>query len=188
MTRFLSSTVTAYVTGTELYPVFLAQFQFDSGRLNLWTGYRTLVFDTGEGSEGFAGAGDLGKVSPVMETERIRATGLDFSLSGLNSAVVSIALGEDYQGRICILWLGFMDTNGDLAGSVELFRGRMDILSISESGETSTISVKAESVLVALEKSYERRWTDNDQKIDYPSDEGFSGVAALQQREINWGG
>ena len=188
MTRTLSSTVTDYVTGTILYPVFLAQFQFDSANLNLWTGYRTLSFNPGTGAESFVGAGDLGRVSPVMETASIKATGLDFSLSGLNTSVVSVALTEAYQGRICVLWLGFMDTNGDLADTVQVFKGRMDTMAVREDGDSSVISVKAESILISLEKANERRFTPEDQQLDYPTDEGYSIVAALQQRDLEWGG
>lgn len=189
MTRTLSSTIVAHVTGAVVYPVFLAQFQFDSANLNLWTGYRTLSFNPGTGAEDFLGAGDLGNVSPIMETSQTKATGLDFTLSGINSTLVSAALLESYQDRACALWLGFMDPagSGTLLDSIEIFRGRMDVMTIVESGETSTIGVSAESVLVGLQRSNIRRFTAEDQKKDYLNDTGFDQVTQLQMKEIVWG-
>ena len=33
----------------------------------------------------------------------------------------------------------------------------------------------------------ERRYTPEDQKLDYPLDEGFSSVASLQDKQVAWG-
>ncbi len=38
-----------------------------------------------------------------------------------------------------------------------------------------------------MDKARVRRFTDNDQRIDYPNDDGFSFVTKIQDREINWG-
>lgn len=187
MSRALSSAIVAEVEGAVVYPVFFAQFQFDSGNVNFWTGNRTISFDGGDGAEDFIGAADIGSVSPIIETTAVRATGVEFILSGFNSDYVSAVLTEDYQDRICVLWLGFMNADGTLLDSVEIFRGRMDIMTIKEDGETSTISVSAESVLIGLERANTRRFTPEDQKSDYPNDLGFDQVPQLQLKEIVWG-
>jgi hypothetical protein len=45
----------------------------------------------------------------------------------------------------------------------------------------------AESRLIDLERSRERRYTSEDQKIDYPNDKGLEFIADLQDKEIVWG-
>ena len=80
-----------------------------------------------------------------------------------------------------------MDTDATVLGSVELFRGRADIMSINEAGESTTIAITAESILIGLEKNADRRFTKEDQQIDYPTDMGFDTVPQLQQKEIIWG-
>jgi len=68
-----------------------------------------------------------------------------------------------------------------------MFSGRMDTMSIKDSGDTANISLTAESRLIDLERSRERRYTSEDQKIDYPNDKGLEFIADLQNQEIVWG-
>lgn len=183
MTRTLASTIVSEITGATVYPVFLAQFEFDSGVLNLWTGYRNLAI----GGDIFVGAGELGSVTPTVETESLKAYGLSFSLSGIDTSIIATALSAPYQDRICTLWLGFMDTVGDYIDRVQIFKGRMDTMNIKEEGELATISITAENVLIGLERSNERRYTSEDQKLSFSTDTGFDQVPALQLKEIAWG-
>ena len=184
MARTLSSTIVSQVTGTVVRPIFMAAMEFDSGTINVWNG----IGDITVASTVFAGIGNFGTVSPIVETAAVKATGLDFKLSGIDSDQLSIAMTEDYQERSATLWIGFMDTSDNsYLDRVQIFKGRMDVMTIEEAGETSTISVSTESILIALERARERRYTDEDQKSQYPGDRGFEQVPSLQQKDIPWG-
>ena len=50
------------------------------------------------------------------------------------------------------------------------------------------MSVTAESRLIDLDVTRERRYTDADQKIDFPDDKGLEFIADIQDKEIIWGG
>ena len=63
----------------------------------------------------------------------------------------------------------------------------MDTMGIEDTGDTANISLTAESRLIDLERSRERRYTSEDQKIDYPNDKGLEFIADLQDKEIVWG-
>jgi hypothetical protein len=63
----------------------------------------------------------------------------------------------------------------------------MDTMGIEDSGDTANIGLTAESRLIDLERSRERRYTSEDQKIDYPNDKGLEFIADLQDKEIVWG-
>ena len=63
----------------------------------------------------------------------------------------------------------------------------MDVMTITDTGDSISISLTVESELRALEKPSERRYTPEDQKIDYPFDKGFDFVPRLQDVQINWG-
>jgi len=41
--------------------------------------------------------------------------------------------------------------------------------------------------MIAFERPYVRRYTDEDQKIEHPTDKGFEFVAAIQDLELVWG-
>ena len=74
-----------------------------------------------------------------------------------------------------------------LPDPITLFEGVMDKMVLQDSGDESNISVFCESRLVSLENNNVRRYTPEDQKIDYPNDLGFDFVAGLQTAEIRWG-
>ena len=63
----------------------------------------------------------------------------------------------------------------------------MDLMNIDDGGQTCTISVSAESRLIDLDRTRERRYTSEDQKIDFPNDKGLEFIADLQDKEIIWG-
>jgi hypothetical protein len=68
-----------------------------------------------------------------------------------------------------------------------LFSGFMDVMTIEDNGETSTIQVSAENKLIAFQRTAVRRYTAEDQKIEHPTDKGFEFVAKIQEKEIIWG-
>lgn len=76
----------------------------------------------------------------------------------------------------------------DLLGDpILLFDGRLDTGTIEDGGDRSAIILSYESRLIDLERARERRYTDEDQRIDYPEDAGFAYVAALQDQVFTWG-
>ena len=63
----------------------------------------------------------------------------------------------------------------------------MDVMIIRETGDTSTIELKLENRLIALERPNERRMTDEDQKNLFPGDIGFEFIPDLQDKQLVWG-
>jgi hypothetical protein len=118
----------------------------------------------------------------------MQASGINVTLTGVKSSLVAVAKDHEYQGRPLTVMLGAFDTSGDLvADPTIIFSGFMDIMTISESGETSTINIAVENKLIAFERARVRRYTAEDQKIDYPTDKGFEFVTAIVEKEIIWG-
>jgi hypothetical protein len=175
--------------------------------LRMWTGVGTLVYD---GVEWF-GTGNLLNISSVEETTEISAKGATVTLSGVPSEVISLALSEPYQGRICKIYFGMfskgsmLDESGNYilledGGKIyldnpqtnfndltEIFSGYMDQMNISEGPDASTIELAVENKLVDLERSRVRRFTSAYQKSVYPNDLGLDFVEDLQDKDITWG-
>ena len=63
----------------------------------------------------------------------------------------------------------------------------MDAIEIDEGPETSTLRVSAESRLVDLQRSRERRFTHEDQQIDFSGDLGLEYMARAQSTPYQWG-
>jgi hypothetical protein len=189
MSRSLSAEMLAVATADIVRPIYLVKAEFDSTppedrNLYLWSGFGDLTFN----GKNYLGVGNLLSISAVDESTDLTASGASIVLSGIQSPLLAIARDEDYQGRPITIYLGALDDTGDLIASpTVLFSGFMDVMTIAEAGETSTISVTAENKLIAFDRSYVRRYTAEDQKIDYPNDMGFEFVAKIQEKEIIWG-
>tara|TARA_R110001632_G_scaffold57993_1_gene141556 strand:- start:5151 stop:5747 length:597 start_codon:yes stop_codon:yes gene_type:complete len=174
----------AVTTADIVRPIFLVRMIFDSSPLNIWSG----VGDLSYSSVTYTGVGELLSISEIQETAELKASGINVSITGLKPSFIYTAKHTDYQGRLLEVMLGAFDSSGDLiVDPVVIFSGFMDTMIIYESGETSTISVSVENKLIAFERAKVRRYTAEDQKIDYPTDKGFEFVAATSQKEIVWG-
>tara|TARA_B100001939_G_C16694260_1_gene510032 strand:- start:71 stop:628 length:558 start_codon:yes stop_codon:yes gene_type:complete len=184
MSRSVTSSVNTIFESDSVKPFFAIDLDFDGGNFTAWTGYGNLEF----GGTTYVGAGDFLSVSPIKENAEVQANGIDIALSGVPSDLISSALNETYQGRSCKLYLGVLDSsNAVVADPYILFSGRMDLMGIEDSGETANINITAESRLIDLDRSRERRYTSEDQKIDFPNDKGLEFIADLQDKEITWG-
>lgn len=187
-------------------PILLAEFDFDSQTIGMWTGYGTLTW----GEKEFFGGGNFIGVSAVEETQDLRATGLIFQLNGISTSLISAALTERVVGRACRLYIGSLnldtavlseDTSGyvltedgdhvllenQLVDSpVKIFSGLMDVLEHTDNGDTADLRLSAENILILLKRSKVRRYTPEDQKRLYPTDKGLDLINQLQDKEIVW--
>jgi hypothetical protein len=185
MARDLTASMISATTANVVAAALLFKAEFDSGDLCAWTGYGDLTF----GGDTYQGVGDLGGVDNVEETMDIRANGATVTLSGIPSSLLAIALAEPYQGRPATLYLAALNltTGALIADPYPILSGRMDVMSIEEGADTATISLTVENNLIELTRSKERRYTHEDQQIDFPGDLGLEYVAGIQEKPLNWG-
>jgi len=184
MSRSLTSGMESAVTADLVRPILLVQCAFDSGNLNLWNGIGDLTVN----SVDYVGTGRLLQIGDIQETTQLSANGITVSLSGILPSLIEKARDENYQGRELKVLLGAMDaTNSVISNPTVIFSGFMDTMTINEGGETSSIQVTVENRLIEFERSRARRYTAEDQKIDYPNDKGLEFVAEMAEKEIVWG-
>ena len=85
------------------------------------------------------------------------------------------------------VYLGFFDSTGALIlDPIQLFAGALDVPTLEDSGETSTISITCENPLISLNEAPEREFDDLDQQIYHPGDTGMSFVDALPNLALGW--
>ncbi len=188
MSRDLTSGMVSVTTADVVRPAYFVRMQFDSNDspsyLNVWSGVGDLVY----GGNTYTGVGDLLSIGEIAESSDLSAAGISVSITGLKSEFLVIAKDHQYQGRPLTVALGAFDSSGSLiADPTVMFSGFMDIMTITEGGDSSTISVSVENKLIAFERSKIRRYTAEDQKIDHPTDKGFEFVTAIVEKEIIWG-
>ena len=184
MSRSLTSAMQSAVTADLVRPIILVQCAFDSGNLNLWNGVGNLTVS----SVDYVGAGTLLAIGEIAETSELQANGITVTLSGITDPLLAKARDEDYQGRELKVLLGAMDaSNGVISTPVNVFSGFMDTMAINDSSETATIQIAVENRLIGFERTRVRRYTAEDQLIDFPNDKGLEFVADMAEKEIVWG-
>ena len=184
MSRSLTSAMQSAVTADLVRPIILVQCAFDSGNLNLWNGVGNLTVS----SVDYVGAGTLLAIGEITETSELQANGITVTLSGITDPLLAKARDEDYQGRELKVLLGAMDaSNGVISTPVNVFSGFMDTMVINDSSETATIQIAVENRLIGFERTRVRRYTAEDQLIDFPNDKGLEFVADMAEKEIVWG-
>lgn len=207
MSRDIGTGIATALEATEVQPFFGVQLYLDSGNLFFWTGLGDLTV----GGITYVGTGQFLKISEMEETAEIAARGATITLSGIPSELISLALSEPYQGRICKIMFGAIDANriyllqedgsyvlredggridittGEVTPVVELFTGYIDQMIIDEGPETATIALNVESRMIDLERVRTLRFTDQSQKSRFPNDRGLEFVEDLQDKQFNWG-
>ena len=182
--RDLTSSVQTAISADSVSPILLFEGEFASGFVRVWSGIGDLTWN----SETWLGIGTLGGISSITESSDVQANGLTVSFSGIPSNMISLALGEAMQGKAGKIYFGFMDENNAvITDPVLMFQGRLDVPAIEEDGENSSIQISYESRLIDLQKPRERRYTNEDQQLQYAGDLGFAFVPALQEQQISWG-
>lgn len=180
MSRDLTSTTISSLSDDVVYPFFAVELLFDGNEaVRMWTGSGTITV----GGNDYIGLGNLLDISAIEETAEMAVKGATITLSGVNSALLSLALTEPYQGRVCNIYFG---VTGEEVFN-QIFSGYMDQMNITEAGDTSTIELMVENRLIDLERARVARFTSSYQKSIYPNDKGLDFIEDLQDKNIVWG-
>lgn len=181
--RSISAGVDAALASENVALLLFVEMDFPTGFLRVNNSGVTIPWSGAD----WVGLGHFGSIGTVEEGATLEATGLRLTLSGVPSQHIATALGQVYQGRSCKVWVAPLDSNHQvIADPVMIFHGRMDTMDI-DLGETSTITVSAESRLADWDRPRVRRYNHEDQQIDYPGDLGFEFVPQMVEKELRWG-
>jgi hypothetical protein len=184
MSRDMTGAMAAEVCARQIRCALFAELHFASSVERVWSGLGTLSWDGYD----WLGIGTLGKVGVVTEDSQLNAQALQISLSGIDSDLLSYALGEVQQGLPVKLWFATFDDAGNITVSPTLcYAGRMDQISILQDTSTATIGITVENRLSDLQRKVERRFTDRDQRLNYPNDLGFAFIAWTMDWNGSWG-
>lgn len=183
MSRDLPTGLDAAFAAGTVNLVHLVQLNWPSGTVRCWSGYGDISWD----SQTWVGTGHLGSISAVRESRDGAANGVTVSLSGVPSTEIARALEGNSMGQPAKIYRGVLDANGTFVIDPYLiFDGVIDVCPIEDDGTTATISVQLEKEFIDT-RTRGRRYTHEDQQIDYPGDLGFEYVAGLADKEITWG-
>lgn len=184
MSRDMTTALRDGLQEKSIAPVAFCEMEFSGGMIRLWSGVGTIRWD----NKDWIGGGRLIAIGEIAETKRLEANPFTLSLSGVPSELVAVAYGDFSQGRPIRIYLGLLNVTAGLiiTDPVQIFAGRMDTISDEDDGETSRITVTAESNLSDLNRIRARYYTHQDQ-LRLLGDKSLRYVASLQDRPIYWG-
>ena len=180
--RSLLAGLTAALAGGNFAPLMFIELNFASGYVRV----TNLAFDISWNGFTWLGAGHVGSVDAIVETEELRSNGISFSLTGIPPAMIAAALGEQYQGRSARVWFAAIAGTAIAVDPVLVFPGRIDNMQVVI-GDTATIKVNAENRLADFERPRNRRYNHEDQIARHPGDPSFQYVPQMVEKSLYWG-
>lgn len=180
----IDSNITNRLGADQQILFFAVKAQFDTETIRLWTGIDDITVD----GETYTGAGTLLGIGEIEDTMEVKSSNCTFTLSGMDTTVLNLALSEDVQNRKITMLMGYLSGgSNESAGEIVLFSGRMTNLTVNDDPNGMTIAINAENRLVDLNRPCNLRYTQQSQQIVSNGDTGFKYVAAIQDQQINWG-
>jgi hypothetical protein len=183
MPRPITAGQLAAITSSNIQPALFVLATFTSGPVYMWSGMGPIVW----GGNTWQGLGTLGSVSTVEESATIEAKGITLTLSGLDTTQLTGITDEFQVGLPAIVYLGLFSNGVLIDTPIIAWAGRMDQPTLDVDGSTASITIACENRLVEMNTAVDRRYTNEDQQLDYPGDTGMSFVNSIQDVTIFWG-
>ncbi len=163
--------------------VWLIDLAFDSGHVRANDSRADLVFS----SNTYYGTGEFGGFDGISESTESIATGVRFTLTGVETSLISTIVGDVYQNRAVSLYCGMLAENSLLfvATPELMWSGYMDTMSIETRAGTTSIILTCEHRL--RNSPPNSRWSDADQKAKSSGDSFFNLTPLVSSYVGKWG-
>lgn len=177
-TAFLDAANNATVS-----PFFAAELMYPDGPVRV----TSLPQNITHAGNVWYGTGVLGELSPLEEGNENRSYGFELTLSGIPGDWSAYLRGQDVQGGLVTIMLGFVNPETWSVLALETITvGRMDTQDVV-SGETTAVKVVCEGPGVDWERPRVRRATNVDQQTRAPGDTFFRFAPAMRDFREEWG-
>ena len=151
-------------------------------------------------SQQFDAAGSLLTVGDVQRDIKATSNNTDFTITGLDTAILSQVLNAGIKGSTLEMWHGFFDadnnliTTGGTGGLYQFFNGFVTSYGITENWDddarmlVATISMSATSSKLILQNRIAGRFTnDNSWKFYSPNDTSMNRVPFISNINYQFG-
>lgn len=138
------------------------------------------------GGTTYYGTRGLGTIDTVQETPA-EVRQLRFTMSGVPSASIALALTEPVQGKLVTLKLAIFDpVTYQILGSHTRWSGRLDVMGIDDGAGSATLTVTAEHAGIDLIRPGVSLYTDLEQQRLFPGDLFLQYLNDQVEQKIVW--
>ena len=182
--RDLTVPMQAEIAAAVIRPAYFVEMETGAATIYVWSGLGIKDWDY----KSWEGVGEFGAISTIPETSGVNAVGITLTLSGIPSDMLTLLLTDFRSFKPLKVWFALLDEDGDPVLDPYLaFSGRTDKAKLFEGSAKSSIMITGENRLIELNRSRERRYTDEDQHIEFPGDKGFEFVEEITSEVDSWG-
>lgn len=189
--RHVPPSMSADLDGSIIRPAWLVELQFSNAYVHIWSGRGVLTWRGREFSNGQSDHMLMGSISNVSESGEMKANGITYSISGIPP---TSAAGRDLikqadlytsQGGTVRLWFATLTAAYALDGDPwPLAETLIDVPLIRMNPDGVEIALSTETRLSRQQSRQGRRYTHEDQQLDYPGDLGFAFVNEIQDKTL----
>lgn len=134
----------------------------------------------------YYGTKGLGAIAAMAETPA-EVKGLTFTLSGVPSTSISLALSEPVQGKAVRIKLAILDPSTYRVLDVrERWAGLLDVMTINDSAGAATINVSAEHAGMDLARAATSLYSDSEQQRLHGGDLFLQFMSDQVEQRIIW--
>lgn len=185
-----STAAKAQMAGQIVRADILAEFLFLSETIRFCNGFGTLVTLDGKSWEGTKG---LGEISGLSQSYNGSAPPIQVSVSGVDERFAQMVKDdrEEWLNRFVVFYFQlFTEDWQPLDNPYGLTMARMTNMSShmknDDEGKVYTVAITAETPFAVRRRPPFGYFTDRDQKLRYPGDNGLSRVAGIDNRVIRF--
>ncbi len=163
---------------------YFAEFQFTTGTARFTSWNTNLDW----GGYTWAGAGTLGSINEVRDSEHLQSFSIDFTLSVADPGVVALALtsAENYRSKVMNLYTAPMQDGGILGTPVLTMSGFMDQMVVSLSDTGGSVVLRCVPASDRMQRASNLRNNDVTQQALHPGSLGFAYQAELVANPHLW--
>ena len=138
------------------------------------------------GGQTYLGTGTLGRIDAVQDSPA-EIKPLKFTLSGVPSTLIALALAEPVQGKAMRVKTALFDPATYQIIETRLrWQGRLDVMAIEDGIPTATVQVSAEHSAIDLLRSAASYYSDAEQRRINSNDPSLQYIAGQTETKIVW--
>jgi len=183
MPRPLTSGMQTQVEGPSFAPALFVMLTFATGPQYIWTGQTSISWN----GHTWTALGSLLSLTAAEEGSTVEARGLNVVVSGFDSTLLPDYLSEFQLGLPVAIYFGCLSSGSVIADPALVWAGRTDLATIRVGADSSTVEQACEGRFLDMNIAVDRRFTHEDQQMNWPGDLGCMFIDGLQEITSFWG-
>jgi hypothetical protein len=181
MPRSLSTDLQTQVSSTATKTAFLVELNLSSTiRLTDW--YTNVTYD----SNSYEAGGSFLQVDATTETGQLQVDEINLGFSNVTDQVRSLVQNGAFTDKTVDVYLAYFNADETIVGAINYFTGQIRSVSISETIDSSILTMTVASHWANWNLTKGRHFSDESQQSFSSGDKGFE-FATQVKKDVRWG-